>query len=77
MVAKRRTVRDTYKMPAFEYMDAAGDDEEQALQYAITAAEERTRIYAMPCTWEARFNEDKTEITVTRTRYASEKGAPR
>lgn len=67
--------RDRYKMSAFEYMDAAGGDVEQACQYAIAAAEERTRIFALPCTWEARLSEDGNEIIVTRTRKAAASAA--
>lgn len=67
-MSKQKIRRDKYTFDADEFLDAAGEDVELALGYAIDAARERARIYVIPCRWEAVLRDDK--IIVFRYRRA-------
>jgi hypothetical protein len=56
--ARGKFAYDYYRFDASEtevFADMAGDDQEQMAQVAFNAAEERSRLYVMPCEWTAWF----------------------
>ena len=67
---RRIMITDRYVIDAYEtseLLEASNQDRKQALQHAISVAEARSRIYALPCTWVADFRDDGT-ILVKRYR---------
>ena len=64
----RKTKTDRYTVDLSEMIGEY--DSNELAEIAIREAEERTRIYATPATWESYETEEEGVYRVTRTRYA-------
>jgi hypothetical protein len=75
-MAKSRIITDRYKISPYEAgeLDEAWGHGEKALQGAIMVAQERSRLWVVPCKWAAVYKDDGS-ILVTRKRNAPEKKA--